>query len=162
MSALPADQRKLVNFDHPNSLETELLVEHVKRLKSGQSVDVPRYDFSTHSRKSEMTRVAPRPVLVMEGILVLESDELRELMDLRVFVDTEADIRFIRRLDRDVSERGRSVESVIEQYMKTVRPMHEEFVEPSKKHADVIVPEGGANVRAVELFLSIVEKKLKV
>ncbi|MBN1953532.1 MAG: uridine kinase [Anaerolineae bacterium] len=143
--------RTQVNFDHPDSLESELLVEHLKRLKQGEPVDVPIYDFTVHTRTAETRRVEPAPIVLVEGILVFAERDLRELFDVRLYVDTDADIRLIRRLKRDVQERGRTFESVIAQYRTTVRPMHLEFVEPSKRFADVIIPEGGFNEVAIEM-----------
>ncbi|HVR38383.1 MAG TPA: uridine kinase, partial [Thermoanaerobaculia bacterium] len=138
---LSPEERRKINFDHPDSLETELLVRHLDVLSKGSSVEVPLYDFATDSRKVETIRVQPHKVLIVEGILILAEPELRKRIDIKLFVDTPADIRFVRRLERDVVERGRSVESVIKQYLNTVRPMHEEFVEPSKRYADLIIPE---------------------
>lgn len=151
LSHLPASLRTQVNFDHPDSLETDLLVEHLKQLKAGQAVEVPVYDFTIHARTAQTRRVGPAPVILVEGILVFAEPELRALFDVKLYVDTDADIRIIRRLQRDVEERGRTLESVIQQYMTTVRPMHLEFVEPSKRYADVIIPEGGFNEVAVEM-----------
>jgi uridine kinase len=148
---LPREERARVNFDHPNALETELLIEHLWALRQGQAVEIPIYDFTTHMRTKETRRVEPAPVILVEGILVFVEPELRELLDVKLYVDTDADVRFIRRLQRDVHERGRSVESVCEQYLTTVRPMHLEFVEPSKRYADVIIPEGGFNEVAIEM-----------
>jgi uridine kinase len=139
---LDAEARRKVNFDHPDSLETELFVDHIQRLRRGEPVDRPVYDFSTHSRTSDVVRVEPRHVLIVEGILVLSEPPIRELMDLKIYIDTPSDLRVIRRLRRDILERGRGVQSVIDQYLTTVRPMHEQFVEPSKRFADIIVPEG--------------------
>ena len=147
-----------INFDHPDSLETELLVRHVDVLCKGSAVEVPIYDFTTHSRTTETLRVEPRRVVIVEGILVLAEPELRKRIDIKLFVDTPADIRFMRRLMRDIKSRGRSVESVIEQYMTTVRPMHEEFVEPSKRYADLIIPEGGENLVAIDAIIARVER----
>ncbi len=158
--ALPAEERKKINFDHPDSLETELLVRHLDVLCKGSSVDVPLYDFTTHSRKSETQRVEPRKVIIVEGILVLAEAELRKRIDIKLFVDTPADIRLMRRLVRDIEERGRTVDSVIKQYMTTVRPMHEEFVEPSKRYADLIIPEGGENRVALDAIIARVEHLL--
>ena len=141
-SHLTPDERSQVNYDHPDSLETSLMIEHVRELKAGRAVACPSYDFTTHSRRAETTRLEPRPAIVVEGILIFENAELRSLMDLKVFVDTDADLRFIRRLRRDIVERGRTPHSVIDQYLTTVRPMHLEFVEPSKRYADIIIPEG--------------------
>lgn len=142
MDHLTLEERARQNFDHPNSIDTALLVEHVARLREGQAVERPVYDFTEHRRLPHTVRLEPRLALVIEGILIFESAPLRELMDIKIFVDTDADIRFIRRLERDIRERGRSVESVIRQYQSTVRPMHLDFVEPSKRYADIILPEG--------------------
>ena len=151
LSGLPPTQRADLNFDHPNSLETELLIQHIQGLRAGSPVEVPIYDFSTHSRTSRTFTVAPRGVILVEGILIFVEPALRDLFDIKLFVDTDADIRFIRRLERDISERGRTTESVIKQYHLTVRPMHLEFVEPSKRYADVIIPEGGYNMAALDM-----------
>jgi uridine kinase len=151
LSHLSFDLRSQVNFDHPNSLETELLVEHLKRLKAGYDVDIPIYDFTTHSRTAETRHVEVAPVVLVEGILVFAEPDLRKLFDVKLYVDTDADVRFIRRLRRDIEDRGRSVQSVCEQYLSTVRPMHLEFVEPSKRYANVIIPEGGFNEVAIEM-----------
>jgi uridine kinase len=148
---LPPEERARINFDHPDSLETSLLVEHLKMLRSGQVIEIPIYDFTKHMRTKETHRVEPAPVILVEGILIFVEPELRALLDVKLYVDTDADVRFIRRLRRDIQERGRSVESVCEQYLTTVRPMHQEFVEPSKRHADVIIPEGGFNEVAIEM-----------
>jgi uridine kinase len=160
LSALPADLRAQTNFDHPESLETSLLIEHLKRLKKGKAADVPVYDFTTHTRTKRTRRVEPQPIILVEGILIFAETYLRELFDVRIFVDTPPDIRFIRRLQRDIAERGRTVASVIEQYQSTVRPMHEEFVEPSKRYADVIIPEGGLNTVAMDMVVTRVEALL--
>jgi uridine kinase len=158
---LSPEERHHINFDHPDSLETELLARHLDVLCKGAAVDVPIYDFTTHSRKLEDTHhVEPRKVIIVEGILVLAEPELRKRIDIKLYVDTPADIRFLRRLMRDIKTRGRSVESVIEQYMTTVRPMHEEFVEPSKRHADLIIPEGGENLVAIDAIIARVERLL--
>ena len=141
-SKLSFEERTRINYDHPDSLETELLAEHLKRLRAGESVDRPVYDFSSHTRSAETVSVDPESVILVEGILVLAEPTLRDLMDLRVYVDTDADLRLLRRLRRDLVERQRTVDSVIEQYEATVRPMHIQFVEPSKRFADIIVPEG--------------------
>jgi uridine kinase len=153
---LRLEERAALNYDHPDSLETDLLVRHVTELKSGRAVDVPRYDFARYARLSDRETLAPRRALIVEGILVFTDKPLRELMDIKVFVDTDADTRFIRRLVRDVADRGRSMESVIEQYQSTVKPMHLEFVEPSKRYADVIIPQGGHNTVAVDLLLTLI------
>ena len=150
-SHLPSRLRKQVNFDHPDSLETELLIEHLKILRVGRAVEIPIYDFTTHTRTQRTRHVKPAPVILVEGILVFAEPELRALFDVKLYVDTDADVRFIRRLRRDIEERGRSVKSVCEQYLSTVRLMHLEFVEPSKRYADVIIPEGGFNEVAIEM-----------
>jgi uridine kinase len=152
---LRLEERAALNYDHPNALETDLLVQHVRELKSGKSVDVPQYDFTRHARLSETTTFQARRALIVEGILVFTDAALRDLMDIKVFVDTDSDTRFIRRLRRDVAERGRTMDSVIDQYQHTVKPMHLEFVEPSKRYADVIIPLGGHNTVAVELLLTM-------
>ena len=156
-SHLPLEERGKINFDHPDSLENELLARHLKILKGGQAVEVPQYDFTTHVRKPETTRVEPRRVILVEGILIFSLKALRDLMDIKVFVDTDADIRLIRRIRRDMTERGRTLESVIRQYTESVRPMHLEFVEPSKRYADIIIPEGGFNVTAIDMVVAKVE-----
>jgi uridine kinase len=148
------------NFDRPSAIETDLMVAHLRLLKEGRPTPLPVYDFSRHVRSSEVETVEPGPVVLVEGILVLADERLRELLDIRVYVDTEPDLRFIRRLQRDLSERGRSVESVISQYLETVRPMHVELVGPSKRWADVIIPEGGHNKVAMDLVASRVEQLL--
>jgi uridine kinase len=152
---LRLEERAALNYDHPDSLETDLLVRHVRALKGGQAVAVPRYDFTRHARLTETDAYQPRRALIVEGILVFTDAALRELMDLKVFVDTDSDTRFIRRLQRDVAERGRTMASVIDQYQTTVKPMHREFVEPSKRYADVIIPLGGHNTVAVDLLLTL-------
>jgi len=160
LSDLPFNQRHMVNFDHPDSLDTELLIQHVNQLKQYQSIDLPIYDFKTHSRTSATRRIDPQPVIMVEGILIFAEPALRELLEVKIFVDTDPDIRFIRRLERDIIERGRTTESVIRQYLSTVRPMHLEFVEPSKRYADVIVPEGGQNEVAMDLLVARLEALL--
>lgn len=160
LSQLSIEERALTNFDHPNSLETELLIQHVKDLKNNKTALVPIYDFKTHSRTKESVSEEPRKVIIVEGILIFSEPELMKLLDVKIFVDTDDDIRFIRRLDRDIRERGRTVESVIKQYYDTVRPMHKEFVEPSKRNADVIVPEGGYNRIAIDMITSHIRKCL--
>ena len=157
---LPYDQKAAMNFDHPDSLETELMVEHILELKSGKPVDIPIYDFSTHSRTKQTTRVEPHPVIVVEGILLFVDKQLRDLLDIKIFVDTDPDIRFIRRLQRDITERGRTTDMVVQQYLSTVRPMHLEFVEPSKRYANVIIPEGGLNEVAMDMVIARVETLL--
>jgi uridine kinase len=150
-SALPPAERAQLNFDHPDSLDNDLLIVQLKQLQAGQPIEVPVYDFKTHSRVAETRHVDPQPVILVEGILIFADKRLRDLMDVKIFVDIDADLRLIRRLQRDISERGRSAESVISQYLRTVRPMHLEFVEPSKRYADVIIPEGGFNEVAIEM-----------
>jgi uridine kinase len=152
---LRLEERAALNYDHPDALETDLMVQHVRALKAGKAVDVPQYDFTRHARLSETESFQPRRALIVEGILVFTDPALRELMDIKVFVDTDSDTRFIRRLQRDVAQRGRTMESVIDQYQHTVKPMHFEFVEPSKRYADVIIPLGGHNTVAVELLLTM-------
>ncbi|MEW6240720.1 MAG: uridine kinase [Chloroflexota bacterium] len=161
LSGLPPVQRADVNFDHPNSLETELLTQHIEQLKQGQPVEVPIYDFATHSRTAQTFTVRPRGVILVEGILIFAEASLRRMFDVKLFVDTDSDIRFIRRLQRDLSERGRTTESVVKQYMATVRPMHMEFVEPSKRYADVIIPEGGFNTAALDMVVARIEALLR-
>jgi uridine kinase len=153
---LRLEERAALNYDHPGSLETDLLVRHVEALKAGRSVDVPVYDFARHARVSASTPVPPRTAIIVEGILIFADAPLRALMDVKVFVDADDDTRFIRRLQRDISERGRTVDSVIDQYLSTVKPMHLEFVEPTKRYADVIVPQGGHNNVAIGMLLSLV------
>lgn len=153
-SHLPSEERANINYDHPDALETSLLIQHLKQLLAGEITHIPIYDFVTHTRKAEWRKVQPCKVIVVEGILILADPSLRELFDIKVFVDTDPDIRFIRRLERDIAERGRTRESVVAQYMHTVRPMHLEFVEPSKRYADVIVPEGGHNLVAVDMIVT--------
>jgi uridine kinase len=152
---LRLEERAALNYDHPDSLETDLLVRHVRDLKAGRAVEAPRYDFTRHARLNEKDTLQPRRALIVEGILIFTDSALRELMDIKVFVDTDSDTRFIRRLQRDVAERGRTMESVIDQYQSTVKPMHREFVEPSKRYADVIIPLGGHNTVAVDLLLTM-------
>ncbi len=150
---LPLDERAKQNFDHPDSMDTPLLTEHVRQLREGKAIDRPVYDFTQHRRVARTVRLEPRPALIIEGILIFENQALRELMDIKIFVDTDADLRFIRRLNRDLRERGRTVESVVQQYLATVRPMHMEFIEPSKRYADVIIPEGGYNEVGIDLVI---------
>lgn len=157
---LPLEERSEVNYDHPDSLETELLVRHVRRLLEGEAIERPVYDFRTHTRSDETLRIEPAPVILLEGVLVLTDPALRELMDLKIFVDTDADIRIMRRLERDIQERERTLESVFRQYMKTVRPMHMQFVEPSRAHADLVIPEG-FNTGAVGTVLGMVREFLR-
>lgn len=161
LSHLPPEERARVNFDHPDSLETDLLIHHIQLLRKGQAVQVPIYDFTTHTRLPQTVFVQPKSLILVEGILVFVEKALREQFDLKIFVDTDADIRFIRRLQRDIRERGRTMESVIQQYLTTVRPMHLEFVEPSKRYADVIIPEGGYNIAALDMVVAHLEAWLR-
>ena len=160
LSHLSDEERQAVNFDHPDALDTELLVAHLELLRAGSAVDIPRYDFASHTRRLQAQPLAPKPLVLVEGILVLADARLRAAFDLKIYVDTDADIRILRRLQRDIEERGRSFESVREQYNATVRPMHLMFVEPSKRWADVILPEGGENRAAVDLVVGKVESVL--
>jgi len=160
LSGLPPAQRAAVNFDHPNSLETELLIEHIQSLKKNQPVRVYVYDFAHHKRTEKSFQVLPRGVILVEGILIFAEADLRELFDVKIFVDTDDDVRLIRRMQRDIAERGRTAETVIKQYMATVRPMHLEFVEPSKRYADVIIPEGGHNTAALDMVVARIESLL--
>jgi uridine kinase len=153
LSHLPLEERSQRNFDHPNALDAELFIEHVRKLKEGKSIERPVYDFTQHRRVQETARLESQPAILVEGILIFENEALRNLMDIKIFVDTDADLRFIRRLVRDIRDRGRTLESVVEQYQKTVRPMHLEFVEPSKRYADIIIPEGGHNEIGIDLVL---------
>lgn len=162
LTGLPPAQRAEVNFDHPNSLETELLIQHVLNLRDGKAVQVPIYDFAHHRRTGETFAVLPHRVVMVEGILIFVEKALRDLFDIKLFVDTDADIRFIRRLERDIAERGRTTESVIHQYQSTVRPMHLDFVEPSKRYADVIIPEGGFNTAALDMVAARIQAMLTV
>ncbi len=158
---LTFEERSRLNYDHPRSFETELMVEHVQALKAGVSIERPVYSFVEHTRLPERVSVMPSRVLIVEGILIFENRELRELMDMKVFVDTDADLRLARRLLRDVQQRGRNMESVVEQYVTTVKPMHDEFVEPSKRYADVIIPEGGFNSVAVAMLIENIKQWLR-
>jgi uridine kinase len=160
LSHLSPTERGQVNYDHPNSLETDLLVTHIEALKRWEPVELPVYDFTTHTRTVRTVAIQPRRVILVEGILIFAEVELRRLFDVKIFVDTDADIRLIRRLQRDITERGRTTESVIHQYLATVRPMHLEFVEQSKRYADVIIPEGGLNVVALDMVIARIEALL--
>ncbi len=160
LEEMPLDYRRKVNFDHPDAIDNGLLVAHVRALRAGRAVELPVYDFNTHARRPETLRTEPRPIIIVEGILVFNEERLRAEMDVKVFVDTPDDIRFIRRLRRDVAERGRTVESVIEQYLSPVRPMHMQFVEPSKRCADVIIPEGGHNLVSISLISGRIRERL--
>ncbi len=154
---LTLEERRKVNYDHPHALDTGLLIEHIKKLKKWQSIQMPVYDFTLYTRTGESIVIQPKKVILVEGILIFTEPELRKLFDVKIFVDTDADIRFIRRFDRDINERGRTLQSVINQYLNTVRPMHMEFVEPSKRYADVIIPEGGLNTVAMDMVIARIE-----
>jgi len=153
---LRLEERAALNYDHPDSLETDLMVRHVHELRAGRAVQAPVYDFARHARKEETETISPGRAVIVEGILIYTDAALRKLMDVKVFVDTDDDTRFIRRLQRDIAERGRTVQSVIEQYLGTVKPMHLEFVEPSKRYADIILPQGGHNVVAIDMLLRLI------
>lgn len=155
------DERSRLNYDHPNAFDTELMIEHLKALKQGKSVECPIYAYTIHNRSKDTITIAPNKVIIVEGILIFENKDLCDLMDIRIFVDTDADLRIIRRIQRDVMERARSLESVINQYLETVKPMHEQYVEPSKKNANVIVPEGGYNQAAMEMIRNHIKNHLE-
>lgn len=159
-SNIPFEKRVQTNYDHPLAFDTDLLIEHIEALKNNIQIEKPIYDFENHTRKKETINVIPKEILIVEGIMVLEDKRLRNLMDVKIFVDTDADVRIIRRITRDIEERGRTLESVIEQYFATVKPAHDQFVEPSKKYADIIIPEGGLNKVAVDILVSNIENKL--
>lgn len=161
LSNLSLEERAQINYDHPNSFDIDLLVDHINKLKNGESINKPIYDFSIHNRTNETDLISPVNVVIIEGILIFAIPEIRELFDIKLFVDTPDDIRFIRRLKRDIKKRGRDVESVITQYLETVRPMHHLFVEPSKQYADIIVPEGGKNKVAVDFIVTKIVQLLK-
>ncbi len=160
LNDLPLDFRRAVNFDHPDAVDNDLLVEHLKALKSGSTVELPLYDFKNHARMAVTVRVEPTPIIIVEGILIFADARLLAEMDIKVFVDTPDDLRFIRRLRRDIAERGRTADSVIEQYLSTVRPMHMQFVEPSKRYADIIIPEGGHNLVGIDLISGKIRERL--
>lgn len=154
---LPFEQRSKLNYDHPDAFDTEMMIAHLGLLKEGKAIECPVYDYTIHNRSKEVTIVEPRKVIIVEGILIFESKALCELMDIKIFVDTDADVRLIRRIRRDVTKRGRSLDSVLNQYLDTVKPMHEQFVEPSKKNADLVVLEGGKNLVALEMIMSQIQ-----
>ncbi|MBN2044020.1 MAG: uridine kinase [Anaerolineales bacterium] len=158
LSDLPPNQRVKINFDHPDSLDSQLMVEHIKSLREGHDIELPVYDFTTHSRTQEAIPIKANPVILVEGILIFSERHVREMCDVKIFVDTDADIRLTRRIRRDITERGRTIESVLTQYEKTVRPMHLEFVEPSKRYADIIIPEGGYNQVALDIVTARIQK----
>lgn len=158
---LPYEERAKINYDHPNAFDTDLLIRDIKKLKNGESIDHPTYDFSNHRRSSEVEHAEPKEIILVEGILLFENRELVDLFDVKLYVDTDADVRIIRRILRDVEDRGRNLDSVVEQYLKTVKPMHERFVEPSKRVADIIIPEGGYNRVALDMIIGTIKKKLE-
>ncbi len=160
LSDMPLDERHQANFDHPDSLDSDMLVNHILRLKQGRSIEMPLYDFATHTRSNQIEIIEPRPVVIVEGILIFAEPRVLDLLDVRVFVDTPDDIRLMRRLRRDITERGRTFERTLEQYERTIRPMHYEFVEPSKRHADIIIPEGAQTGVSVEVLCGLVQRKL--
>lgn len=157
---LTLEERASLNYDHPQSFETDLLIEHVKKIINNEEIDIPTYDFTIHTRSSDTLKKTPKPIVIVEGILVLENEELRNLMDMKVFVDCDCDVRLKRRITRDTVERNRTVESILNQYMDTVKPMHELFVEPSKKYADLIIPKGGRNKVAIDVLINHLNAKL--
>ena len=157
---LTFEERSGLNYDEPNAIETSLMVEHLKALRAGQAIDCPVYDFTRHNRSDETIRLEPKPVIIVEGILIFENKSLRDLMDIRLFVDTDADVRLCRRIKRDVTKRGRTLESVLAQYQATVKPMHEKYVEPSKKYANLVIPEGGKNLVALDMILGRIKQHL--
>lgn len=161
LADMPLDERHQANFDHPDAIDSDMLVNHLKRLKQGENVEMPLYDFKTHTRSDHIEIIEPKPVVLVEGILIFAESRVLDLLDVRVFVDTPDDIRLMRRLRRDFSERGRTFERTLEQYERTIRPMHFEFVEPSKRHADIIIPEGGQTGVSVEFLCSLVREKLQ-
>ncbi len=157
---LTYEQRCLINYDEPDAFETDLMAKHLDILKQGQAIECPVYDYTIHNRSNEVVRIEPRPVIIVEGILIFADEALRELMDIRIFVDTDADVRLCRRIKRDVNKRGRTLESVLSQYQQTVKPMHEKYVEPSKKYANLIVPEGGKNYVALDMIIDRLQRHL--
>ena len=161
LSHLSQTERNQVNFDHPDSLDSSLLVDHLQQLLAGHTIQIPNYDFASHTRMSTTTKIPSKSVILVEGILIFVEPALRDLFDMKIFVDTEGDVRFIRRLSRDIEERGRNMESVIEQWLSTVKPMHEKFVEPSKHWADIIIPRGGRNNVATDLVVTKIEQILR-
>ena len=158
---LTYEERCLLNYDEPAALETDLMAQHLELLRQGQAIDCPVYDFTQHNRSDETIRIEPRKVIIVEGILIFENQPLRDLMDIRIFVDTDSDVRLCRRIKRDVNKRGRSLESVLTQYQETVKPMHEMYVEPSKKYANIIVPEGGKNLVALDMIMGRIQRHLE-
>jgi len=160
-SDLTFEERIKTNYDHPLAFDNDLLIEHLERLRRRESIEKPTYDYKLHTRAEETVRIDPKDVIILEGILILEDERLRDLMDIKVFVDTDADVRIIRRMLRDIAERGRTMESVVEQYLTVVRPMHMQFIEPTKRYADIIVPEGGQNRVAIDLLTTKINTVLK-
>jgi uridine kinase len=160
-SHLPFEERLLTNYDHPLAFDNDLLIDHLEQLINYIPINKPVYDYSLHTRSNEVIRVEPKDVIILEGILVLEDERLRDLMDIKLFVDTDADLRIIRRIQRDIQERGRSIDSVIDQYIHVVRPMHNQFIEPTKRYADVIIPEGGQNYVAIDLMVTKIQTILE-
>ena len=160
-SHLSMEERVKTNYDHPMAFDNDLLVEHLQKLIKGEAIEKPRYDFTIHNRAKDTTTVEPREIIIVEGILILEDERIRDLLDIKVYVDTDGDIRILRRLVRDIDERGRTVESVIDQYLKMVRPMHMEFTEPTKRYADIIIPEGGHNYVAIDILMAKIRDILK-
>ena len=158
---LTYEQRCLINYDEPDALETDLMALHLDQLRHGQAIDCPVYDFTQHNRSTETVRIVPKNVIIVEGILIFENQPLRDLMDIKIFVDTDADVRLCRRIIRDVNKRGRTLESVLTQYQDTVKPMHEKYVEPSKKYADIVVPEGGKNTVALDMIMGRIQRHIK-
>ena len=157
---MPFEERSKLNYDHPDSFESDKMAEDVKQLIKGRAIDMPVYDYCVHNRSKETIRIEPKTVIIMEGILILENRALRDLMDVKIYVDTDADERLMRRIKRDMKERARSIESILEQYTSTVKPMHEEFVEPSKRYADIIIPRGGENMPGIDMLITYLNKKL--
>ena len=157
---LSFEERCRINYDEPDALETSLMARHLELLRQGQAIDCPVYDFTRHNRSSETIHIAPKPVIIVEGILIFENPQLRDLMDIKIFVDTDADVRLCRRIKRDVNKRGRTLESVLQQYQQTVKPMHEKYVEPSKKYANLVVPEGGKNWIALDMIMGHIQRHL--
>ena len=160
-SHLSMEERVKTNYDHPRAFDNDLLINHLETLMKGESIDKPIYDFSCHNRAKETIKIHPRRIIIVEGILVLEDERLRDLLDIKVYVDTDADIRILRRLVRDINERGRTVDSVVTQYLEVVRPMHLQFTEPTKRYADIIVPEGGQNKVAIDILVTKIKDILK-
>ena len=157
---LPLEERRLLNYDHPDAFDTDMMIDHLRQLKAGRAIECPTYDYTVHNRADAVLRIEPRKVIVVEGILIFQNPELCSEMDIRIFVDADADVRLCRRIRRDVNKRGRTVDSVIGQYLATVKPMHEQFVEPSKKNAHLIVPEGGKNLIALEMIINRIQRHI--